>query len=92
VAASLPSRTVKDLCVCVSFVVQNQGLCVDGQAHNFMPVNARNEAIDRGAGLTAKFFGFGGGAKAKSKHDHGDRVLIFCTKCGKPPPSLLQAY
>ena len=46
-------------------------------------INARNEATDRGGGLSANAFGFGGGAEGHSKHDHGDRVVLYCTKCGQ---------
>lgn len=62
-----------------------QKLCIDGLAHNFVTSQARNEATDRGGVLTAKMFGFGGGLKGSSKHDRGDRLVIYCTKCGASP-------
>ena len=61
---------------------QHQTLCIDGLAHNFVSSQARNEATNRGGGLTAKVFGFGGGFKGYKKHDGGERLVIYCTKCG----------
>ena len=56
-------------------------MCSDG--HDFQAVTARNDATDRGAGAKAGWFGFGAGAKGHSKHDHGDRVVLYCKKCGE---------
>lgn len=57
-------------------------LCVDGEAHNFQAAKARNDTTDRGAAVNAKAMGMGGGVSGHSKHDHGDRVVLFCSKCG----------
>ncbi len=57
-------------------------LCPAGGAHDFQQALARNDATDRGAGAKVGWMGFGGGVKGHSKHDRGDRVVLYCKKCG----------
>ncbi len=57
--------------------------CVDGGPHDFQYVAAENEKKSLVGGCLAMFMGTGGGAKAKSSNDKGQRVILYCRKCGK---------
>ena len=57
--------------------------CVDGGPHDFHDVTAQNEKKSLAGGVKAMFMGTGGGAKAKNSSDKGQRVILYCRKCGK---------
>ena len=57
--------------------------CLDGGAHDFQHVAAENEKKSLVGGVKAMFMGTGGGAKAKNSNDKGQRVILYCRKCGK---------
>jgi len=57
-------------------------LCPGGGPHDFTHVSAQNEKKSISAGLKAIFVGTGGGANAKKSSDKGQRVILYCKKCG----------
>jgi hypothetical protein len=57
--------------------------CIDGGPHDFQHVAAENEKKSLVGGVKAMFMGTGGGAKAKSSSDKGQRVILYCRKCGQ---------
>jgi hypothetical protein len=58
-------------------------LCPSGGPHEFHHVSAENEKRDLSGGVQAIFMGTGGGVKAKNSRDKGQRVVLYCKKCGK---------
>jgi hypothetical protein len=46
-------------------------------------VSAENEKKSLVGGVKAMFMGTGGGVKAKNSNDKGQRVILYCRKCGK---------
>jgi hypothetical protein len=58
-------------------------VCIGGGPHDFQHVSAENEKKSLSGGLKAMFMGTGGGAKAKNSSDKGQRVILYCRKCGK---------
>ena len=66
--------------------------CHDGQAHDFRAHSAKNEYKERGLGVKAMLGGTGGGLQGQSKHDRGERIVIYCTKCGTMKPENGKEY
>jgi hypothetical protein len=58
--------------------------CLDGGLHDFEIRLLRNDATNRNGGLNASPpVGIGAGVNAQSEHDHGERMVSICKKCGK---------
>ncbi len=53
--------------------------------HEFETRVLKNDATNRNGGLNASVapVGIGAGVNAQSEHDHGERLVIYCKKCGK---------
>ena len=52
--------------------------------HDFEPHIVKNDATNRNGGLIASTpVGIGAGLNAQSVHDHGERVVSICKKCGE---------
>ena len=63
------------------FVPASAGLC---PPHDFETRVLKNDATNRNGGLHASTpVGIGAGVNAQSEHDHGERLVIYCKKCGK---------
>ncbi len=58
-------------------------VCIGGGPHDFQHVSAENEKKSLFGGFKAMFMGTGGGATAENSSDTGQRVILYCKKCGK---------
>ena len=57
------------------------GLC---PPHDFETRVLKNDATNRNGGLHASTpVGIGAGVNAQSEHDHGERMVSICKKCGE---------
>ena len=58
--------------------------CVDGGVHTFQPIKVKNDTTNHlGQAGVYTPVGIEGGLKGQSEHDHGERLVLFCSKCGK---------
>ncbi len=62
-------------------VPASAGLC---PPHDFEIRVLKNDATNRIGGLNASTpVGIGAGVNAQSEHDHGERMVSICKKCGE---------
>ena len=60
-----------------------QGVCIDGRGHDFINTTARNQTSGRQANVMANVCGMGGGGiQGVATLDGGERVVIYCKRCG----------
>ena len=57
-------------------------LCPGEGPHDFQHVSAENEKRVLSGGVKTMFMGTGGGAKAQNSREKGQRVILYCKKCG----------
>ena len=61
-------------------------LCPAGGPHAFKALPVENEKKTRGGGLSLGAFGFGGGGfsgEVRGQDDRGQRVILYCERCGQ---------